>query len=75
MSSITNFQALALGMGSSLILAETRDVLVFGSNSDGQLGVGDQTARVRPEFLSKSESFHGEDIVMVVAEGASSACV
>jgi alpha-tubulin suppressor-like RCC1 family protein len=49
---IVKISSLSAGMQHSLLLSEDGDVYSCGWNSDGQLGLGDLTARFEPELIS-----------------------
>jgi len=67
--------AVSAGRGFSLAVTENGSIVAFGRNSNGQLGNGLLINQDAPILLDKNLVFAGQDVVMVSAGNAHSACV
>jgi alpha-tubulin suppressor-like RCC1 family protein len=67
--------ALSLGTDFTLVLTESGSVYAFGTNRNGQLGLGNLRNQLIPALLDKVDAFAGEEVSMVSAGHVHSACV
>jgi len=67
--------AVACGNCFTLVATENGDMYAFGVNVFGQLGDGSQDAKYEPQFVSHTDNFAAEEIVMLAASDSQSAAV
>ena len=67
--------ALSLGTDFSLVVTEHGDLYAFGTNRNGQLGLGTTTNQLLPALVDRVQAFAGEEAVSVSCGYAHSACV
>jgi len=74
-NSTCELMALSLGTDFTLVLTESGSVYAFGTNRNGQLGLGNLRNQLIPALLEKVDAFAGEEVTMVSAGHVHSACV
>jgi len=67
--------ALSLGTDFTIVVTEHGDLYAFGTNRNGQLGLGTTENQLLPALLDKVHVFAGENVVSVSCGCAHSACV
>jgi len=67
--------ALSLGTDFTLVVSEHCDLYAFGTNHNGQLGLGTTENQLLPALVDKVQAFAGEQVVSVSCGCAHSACV
>jgi len=67
--------ALSLGTNFTLVVTEHGDLYAFGTNRNGQLGLGTTENQLLPALVDKVQAFAGEEIVSVSCGCAHSAGV
>jgi len=67
--------ALSLGTDFTLVVMDHGDLYAFGTNRNGQLGLGTTTNQLLSALVDKVHVFGGEAVVCVSCGYAHSACV
>jgi len=67
--------ALSLGTNFTLVVSEHGDLYAFGTNCNGQLGLGTTENQLLPALVDKVHAFSGEEVVSVSCGRAHSAGV
>ena len=67
--------ALSLGTNFTVVVTEHGDLYAFGTNTNGQLGLGTTENQLLPALVDKVHAFAGEEVISVSCGRAHSACV
>jgi len=67
--------ALSLGAGFTLVVTEHGDLYAFGTNRNGQLGLGTTSNQLLPALVDKAHAFAGEAVASVCCGREHAACV